>query len=82
MDRRIRGIKKDSHGNIVALCNPGESWSPRRVRDIVRDIRSAARSYYVEESGQRTYVRLLSGGVLQTTRDARNANNLSSLPIC
>jgi hypothetical protein len=82
MDRRIRAIRKDRNGNIVALCNPGESWSPRRVADVVRDISSWKRSYYVQELGRRMYVRLLTGGVLQTTQDPASQNSLGNLPTC
>ena len=80
MDRRIKAVKKDEQGNIVALCNPGKSWSPRSVGDVVKDIRGNKRSYYVQESENRTYVRLLAGNELQTTADAASANGLDNLP--
>jgi hypothetical protein len=80
MDRRVKAIKRDRKGNIVALCNPGESWSPRRTVDVVKDIARNQRSYYVKELERRTYVRLLPGGVLQTTKDADSKNNLGNLP--
>jgi hypothetical protein len=81
MDRRIRAVKKNQNGNITAVCNPGESWSPRRVADVARDIKSWRKSYYVHERGRRTYVRLLPNGVLQTTEDSKNGNNLNNLPL-
>jgi hypothetical protein len=28
MDRKVTAIKKDRKGNIVALCNAGQRWSP------------------------------------------------------
>ena len=80
MDRRVRATKKDENGNIVALCNSGQSWSPRQKADVIRDIQSNRRSYYVEEAPRRTYVRVVSGGSLQTTPDERNSNNLNKLP--
>jgi len=82
MDRRVTAVKKDRTGNIVALCNPGESWSPRRTTDVAKDIGSSQRSYYVQVSGRRVYVRLLSGGSLQTTKDATSGHSLVNLPIC
>jgi hypothetical protein len=82
MDRRITGIKKDRFGNIVALCNPGQSWSPRLAVDVARDIGTNERSYYVQVSGRRIYVKLVSGGSLQTTKDASSAHNLGNLPVC
>jgi hypothetical protein len=80
MDRRISAVVKDRKGNITALCNPGESWSPRRVGDVVRDIRLNRQSYYVQQSTSRRYVRLVRGRVLLTTDDARDPNNLEALP--
>jgi hypothetical protein len=82
VDRRISAIKKDRKGNIVALCNPGEAWSPRRTADVVRDISRNQRSYYVEGAGRRTYVRLLSSGDLETTSDTKSQNHLGALPVC
>jgi len=28
-DRQVTQSRKDSDGDILALCNPGEYWSPR-----------------------------------------------------
>jgi hypothetical protein len=82
MDRRIKAVKKDRNGNVVAFCNPDESWSPRRTTDVARDISKNQRSYYVQEQGRRVYVRVLAGGRLQTTKDAESGNHLSKLPPC
>jgi hypothetical protein len=79
MDRRVRSTKKDKNGNIIALCNAGESWSPRRKADIIKDIGSNKRSYYVEEAARRVYVRV-TGDSLQTTPDASSVNHLEKLP--
>jgi hypothetical protein len=80
MDRRIRSTKKDRAGNIVALCNPGEAWSPRRAADVIKDIQSNKQSYYVEELARRKYVRVVAGG-LQTTADETSGNHLHKLPL-
>lgn len=80
MDRRVRMTKKDRNGNIVALCNPGQKWSPRRTADVIKDINGNKSSYYVMESERRKYVRVVSGKALQTTTDDTNANNLNNLP--
>jgi hypothetical protein len=79
MDRRIRGTKKDREGNIISLCNPGQSWSPRRTKDVVRDINSGKKSYYVQEQDRRSYLRSISG-VLQAGPDADDT--LTRLPTC
>jgi hypothetical protein len=79
MDRRVKSTKKDRNGNIIALCNAGESWSPRRKADIIKDITGNKRSYYVEEAARRVYIRV-SGDSLQTTSDASSVNHLEKLP--
>ncbi|HEY2410189.1 MAG TPA: hypothetical protein VGM29_03550 [Polyangiaceae bacterium] len=73
-------MKKDKSGKIVALCNAGQGWSPRKTADVIKDISSNEWSYYVQELGRRSYVRLQQG-VLQTSADAPSGNNLSNLPI-
>ena len=82
MDRRVKSTKKDRSGNIVALCNPGQSWSPRRKADVIRDINSSKKSYYVQELTQRRYVRVVGPDTLLTTDDTTSKNNLDNLPVC
>jgi hypothetical protein len=81
MDRRVKSAKRDQDGNIVALCNPGQSWSPRRAKDVARDINTGRQSYYVQEEVRRSYVRSESG-VLRSTADAADQNSLGKLPSC
>lgn len=81
MDRKVTAAKRDRSGRIVALCNPAEKWSPRRSADVVKDIQLNKKSYYVEETPRRKYVRVVSGGVLQTTTDATSKNSLERLPV-
>ena len=80
MDRRVKATKRDRNGKIIALCNAGEKWSPRRSADIVKDIQMNRQSYYVEEAPRRKYVRVVSGGLLQTTPDKTSSNSLDRLP--
>ncbi|HET9953584.1 MAG TPA: hypothetical protein VFQ61_03725 [Polyangiaceae bacterium] len=79
MDRRVKAVKKDRTGNIVALCNAGENWSPRRKKDVIRDIDRNRSSYYVEEIGRRAYLRVVNG-CLQTSTAEDNQNRLDRLP--
>ncbi len=80
MDRKVTATKRDRSGRIIALCNPAETWSPRRSADVVKDIQLNRKSYYVEEAPRRKYVRVISGGLLQTTSDAKSKNSLDQLP--
>ncbi len=79
MDRRVRSVKRDKRGNIVALCNPGAAWSPRRKAEVIRDILDNKTSYYVQEHERRSYVRVLEGETLRTTRDTTSENSLENL---
>lgn len=80
MDRRVTATKRDSKGRLIALCNPSEKWSPRRSADVVKDIQLNKKSYYVEQAPRRKYVRVVSGGLLQTTSDSTSSNSLDRLP--
>ena len=79
MDRRVTRTKKGRDGNIVALCNPGQAWSPRKTSDVIKDIGANKQSYYVQQAEKRTYVRLREGA-LETTSDTTNENHLGALP--
>lgn len=81
MDRRVKTTKRDRSGKIVALCNAGQPWSPRKTVDVIKDINGSKKSYYVKEGERPTYVRVVAGGVLQTTLDETSENNLEKLPV-
>ncbi|HWA73831.1 MAG TPA: hypothetical protein VG937_15925 [Polyangiaceae bacterium] len=80
MDRKVKSTKRARNGKIVALCNPDESWSPRKMSDVIGDINSNKRSYYVQELERRTYIRVFEGS-LRTTTDTNSKNHLDSLPV-
>ena len=84
-DRRVTRSGKDPNGDITALCNPSEFWSPRKKADAISDIRSGSHAYYVETSGQRVEIRVVEGPTgpyLRTDRDKTSTNNLDDLPDC
>ncbi len=80
MDRRIRATQKDAHGNVIALCNSEENWSPVSKEEVLREIKNARRSYYVQELPQKVYVRAARNNKLETTLDKASKNNLDNLP--
>lgn len=80
MDRRIRTIKRDAKGNVIALCNSEEAWSPVSKDAVMRDIKCARRSYYVQELAKKVYIRAAPGNKLQTTLDETSKNHLDKLP--
>lgn len=48
----------------------------------MRDIRSGAHTYYVDEAGYRSDVHATADGHLRTDADAEAKNNLDNLPDC
>lgn len=84
--RAVTHTRKDRDGDIVALCNYGEAWSPRRKWDAIHDIESGTHSYYVPWSDrQSTPVKVVNGPTgkyLRTDRDNTPRNNLDDLPDC
>lgn len=84
-DRRVRTSGKDADGDTTALCNPGETWSPRLKDDVIDDIESKLHTYYVDEDGSRADVQVIdgeSGKYLRSTADKTSKNNLDNLPGC
>ncbi len=85
-DRRVTQSRKDKDGDIVALCNPSESWSPRLKADVIRDIDGKDLRYYVQAaSGRQVDVHVVEGKkgkYLRTDPDASTRNNLDDLPGC
>lgn len=84
--RQVTRSAKDRDGDILALCKPGEFWSPRQKRDAIRDIETGAHRYYVDWSdGKRTEIHVVQGPTgkyLRTDRDNTSRNNLDDLPDC
>lgn len=84
-DRAVRKTRKDKDGDILALCNPGDTWSPRLKDDAIRDIETKAHTYYVPWKSGRTPIRVVddpNGKYLRTDRDNTSQNNLDDLPDC
>ena len=84
-DRRVTRSRKNSDGDITALCNTGEYWSPRAKADAIRDIDNRLHSYYVLSNGQRVNIHVVNGQngkYLRTDPDKTSRNNLDDLPDC
>ena len=84
-DRRVTQTRKDSDGDITALCNPGQHWSPRYKQDAIRDIENKLHHYYVLSGGQRVGIHVVKGATgdyLRTDPDTTSRNNLDDLPDC
>ena len=83
--RSVRQSKKDQDGDILALCDQGAGWSPRKKADAIYDIESGTHTYYVPWESGRTEIRVVNGPTgkyLRTDRDNTSRNNLDDLPNC
>lgn len=58
-DRLVTENKKSFNGNIIALVNPDESWSPRFKYDAIRDIESNLHNYFMMDNGKRRNVKVM-----------------------
>lgn len=82
-DRRVTHSGKNRDGDITAIGQPGEAWSPRQKADAIRDINSGLHTYHVRWPERRTEIRVVqgsSGPYLRTDRDGTIRNNLDDLP--
>ncbi len=68
-DRIVKFIRKSLFGDIIALCNPEESWSPRQKDDAIQDIENSEHTYYIPWGEIRIEIRVnegLNGKCLRT----------------
>ena len=84
-DRAVYKTAKDTDGDITALCNSGEHWSPRSKSNAIYDIETNLHTYYVPWVSGRTEIRVVdgpNGKYLRTVGDGSTGNNLDELPDC
>jgi hypothetical protein len=85
-ERLVTQSRRAVGGKVLALCHPGESWSPRSVADAIADIRRGDYSYVaVDPAGHRSSISVVRGrhgAYLRTRPDTTAANNLDELPPC
>ena len=84
-NRRVTASGKDADGDITALCNSAEAWSPRNKADAINDIESGTHSYYVGQGTDRVGIHVVDGSTgkyLRTDPDRTSTNNLDDLPDC
>lgn len=85
-DREVTQSRKDADGDILALCNPSASWSPRPKADAINDIEQRLHTYFVNLPGAgRVDIHVVQGSTgkyLRTDPDRTSDNNLDDLPDC
>lgn len=83
--RIVTHVIRNHDGDILALCNPEESWTQRRKEWAISDILAHRHEYFV--LGQNNALRRIivvndpDGNYLRTAPDSLPGNNLDSLPI-
>ena len=86
IERAVFRTGKDRDGDITALCQSGQHWSPRRKVDAIRDIEGGTFKYYVPmKNGSKTPIRVVNGPngkYLRSDWDQTERNNLDQLPDC
>jgi len=85
-EREVTHTKKDPDGDILALCKPGEFWSPRSKGRAIIDILSERYEYYVKGPHEDIIIRVVrdkeKGMYLRTDPDITTENSLDNLPDC
>jgi hypothetical protein len=84
-DRAIRQSRKDGDGDILAIGDAGQYWSPVLKADAINHIESGTHRYYVPWVSGSTWIRVVHGATgkyLRTDRDDTERNNLDDLPDC
>ena len=86
MKRYVTETGKDTDGDITALCNAEQYWSPRPKSDAINDIERGNYEYWVNWiNSPDTRIRVVdgpSGKYLRTDRGNTSKNNLDDLPDC
>lgn len=83
--REVTHSRKDRDGDITAIGNSGEHWSPRLKAGAIADIENGDHSYYVNVAGNSVTIRVVAGATgkyLRTDPDETARNNLDDLPDC
>ncbi len=83
-DRPVTHTLKNGDGDITALCNPDESWSPRAASEVIAEIESGTHRYLVMADTGDVRVEVVDGPggkYLRTHGDEGLFNNLDELPV-
>jgi hypothetical protein len=84
-ERLVTKTRKGYEGDILALCNPDESWSPRFKHEAIQDIETKLHNYFVEVEEERINISvvLIRGSKhLITDKQQTLINNLEQLEDC
>jgi uncharacterized protein DUF3892 len=77
--RIIDYARQDDFGNISAIGNSGQDWSPVERREAVSHIESGEHSYVVLADGHAVTIGVLNGRWLRTAPNDQEADNLDTI---
>lgn len=83
--RQVTYAIRNSKGNLVALCQPGEPWSPIEKGDAIDEIEHGRNKYYVEARGLTAEIIVVKGPhgkYLRTKPDNTNIADIRKLHGC
>lgn len=75
----------DKSHQIIALCHPGEPWSPRDKATAIREIARHEHNYFVKFGKMKTEIHVVDGPYgeyLRTGADRLPGDDLQCLPEC
>ncbi len=81
IEREVLQVRRAPSGEVIALVNKGEPWSPRHAEDAIGDIRSGAVRYVVPWASHRAVVRVTGAPArLDASSALADAGGLALLP--
>ena len=83
-NREVTKTIKNQHGEVVALCNDAELWSPKLRSSAIPEIELQINRYYVKKGDEEVEIQVLNGTgtkkILIVNPDQEDINLLLSLP--
>ena len=84
IDREVTHISKDKDGDLTALCNPNELWSPKLKSMAILEIEYNTHRYFITVGDKEVDIHVvndrLNGKFLKMNSNASTGNNLDDLP--
>lgn len=82
--REVTKTIKNQHGEVVALCNDAELWSPKLRSIAIPEIELKINRYYVKQNDEEIDIQILNGSgkkkILIANPEKANLNLLMELP--
>ena len=84
-NREVTKIIKNQNGEVVALCNDAELWSPKLRSIAIPEIELSINRYFVKSEGEEIEVQVRNGDgkkILITDTALSDTDLLQNLPDC